>query len=53
MKKFKVEGWYRHNDDKDFCAITTTQYEAKDAIVCFNLCFGELDFYKITVEEIE
>jgi hypothetical protein len=51
MKRFKVEGWYRYNDEKDFNVMTTSQFNAKDAVNCFFMFYSELNFYKITVQE--
>ena len=53
MKKFKVEGWYRYNGEKDFEQLTSTEYSAEDAIIYFCGYYLDLEFYKITVEEID
>ena len=52
MKRFKVEGWYRYNDEKDFNVMTTSQNNIQDAIICFCMYYNELHFYKIDIKEI-
>ena len=51
MKKFKVEGWYRLQDSKDFEELILYSENTKNAINYFKFYFG-LQFYKITAKEI-
>jgi hypothetical protein len=52
MKRFKVEGWYRYNHEKDFNVMTTSQNNIKDAILHFCMYYNDIHFYKIDVKEI-
>tara|TARA_R110000796_G_C14293253_1_gene404256 strand:+ start:94 stop:255 length:162 start_codon:yes stop_codon:yes gene_type:complete len=52
MKIFKVEGWYRYNDDKDFEQLKIKVDKVENAIKVFKGIYKDIDFYKITVEEI-
>jgi hypothetical protein len=52
MKRYKVEGWYRSGDEKDFEQLTLIERNAKKALMYFYKYHIEIDFYKITVEEI-
>jgi hypothetical protein len=51
MKRFKVEGWYRYNDEKDFEQLTLYCDNIEDAIAYFKNYFGVV-FYKIDAIEI-
>ena len=52
MKKFKVEGWYCLNNKKYFHCFTSFSFNSKDAIGLFCTYFNNLNFYKITAEEL-
>jgi hypothetical protein len=51
MKRFKVEGWYRYNDEKDFEELTLYSNNTEDAIAYFKNYFGVV-FYKIDITEL-
>ena len=51
MKTFKVEGWYRHNDEKDFITFSTISDTPENAIKIFKNNYN-LHFYKIEIKEI-
>jgi hypothetical protein len=52
MKRFKVEGWYRLHDEKDFEVLHIESIDAAKAIRIFQKEYRSTSFYKITVEEI-
>jgi ribosomal protein L20A (L18A) len=52
MKTFKVEGWYRYNDEKDFWTHTLLADNIEDAITKFKKDFYAYRFYKIDIKEI-
>ena len=51
MKRFKVEGWYRLHDEKDFEQLTLYSNNTEDAITYFKNYFGVV-FYKIDIIEL-
>jgi hypothetical protein len=52
MKTFKIEGWYRYNDEKDFVSfIIKGVLNAEEAIETFKNKFS-FSFYKIDIKEI-
>jgi hypothetical protein len=52
MKTFKLEGWYRYNDEKDFVSfIIKDALNAEEAIETFKNKFS-FGFYKIDIKEI-
>mgnify|MGYP003657315350 CR=1 FL=1 len=51
MKRFKVQGWYKCDDEKDFEQLTLDSYNTESAISYFKGYFG-LVFYKIVIIEI-
>ena len=53
VKRFKVEGWFRMYDEKDFMELTLIEHTANDAIIYFCKYHIDFNFYKITVEEIK
>ena len=53
MKRFKVEGWYRYNDEKDFESIKVEATSSREATDMFFETFNNYCFYLITAEEIE
>ena len=53
MKRFKVEGWFRMYDEKDFMELTLIEHTANQIINWFKRKYSNINFYKITVEEIE
>jgi ribosomal protein L20A (L18A) len=53
MKRFKVEGWYRYNDEKDFTSLTFEAIDIKKAMVLFlDVYYRKIKFYKIDIKEI-
>jgi len=52
MKRFKVEGWYRYNDEKDFEWAIITIDSPTSAIEFFEDMYQEFSFYKIDIKEI-
>ena len=52
MKRFKVEGWYRCNDEKDFKSEIIECYTKRKALDLFANMYN-WRFFKITAEEIE
>jgi hypothetical protein len=52
MKTFKVEGWYRYNDEKDFEVLEFNCETVKIAIQLFLSVNGNINFYKIDIKEI-
>jgi hypothetical protein len=52
MKRFKIEGWYRYNDEKDFEVLELRANNLERAIIIFNQIFREYNFYKIDIKEI-
>ena len=52
MKRFKVEGWYRLHDDKDFEQLTCTCETVKIAVQLFLARNGNVNFYKIDIIEL-
>jgi hypothetical protein len=51
MKRFKVEGWYRYNDEKDFEILEIEANNAEKAIYLFKEWFV-FSFYKIDIIEL-
>jgi len=55
MKKFKVEGWYRYNDEKDFeieMFYTNDDNDIKYFVDWFLSMYENIKFYKIDIKEI-
>tara|TARA_R110000823_G_scaffold3614_3_gene13730 strand:+ start:3753 stop:3914 length:162 start_codon:yes stop_codon:yes gene_type:complete len=52
MKRFKIEGWYRYNDEKDFEQLTIKIDTAERAIQFFKVMYERYNFYKIDIIEI-
>ncbi len=52
MKRFKVEGWYRYNDEKDFEVLETEAVNLEDALGKFLDVYYRLSFYKIDIIEL-
>jgi hypothetical protein len=52
MKRFKVEGWYRYNDEKDFEQETFKAPSIEKAMILFLSVHWLTKFYKIDIEEI-
>jgi len=53
MKKFKIEGWYRYNDEKDFEVETFNNCtDAATALRFFTSMYENVNFYKIDIKEI-
>ena len=52
MKRFKVEGWYRYNDEKDFEVLNMQNDNAKDALREFKIIYHRHNFYKIDIIEL-
>ena len=51
MKRFKVQGWYRVHDEKDFKNQIIECYTKRKALDLFANMYN-CRFYKITAEEI-
>jgi len=51
MKAFKIEGWYRYNDEKDFETITIECDTPEEAIKSFK-DWCSFSCYKIDIKEI-
>tara|TARA_R110000782_G_scaffold78022_1_gene154413 strand:- start:39 stop:197 length:159 start_codon:yes stop_codon:yes gene_type:complete len=51
MKRFKVEGWYRLDGEKDFEELTLYSNNTEDAIDYFKNYFGVF-FHKLDIIEI-
>jgi hypothetical protein len=53
MKRFKVEGWFRFQDQKDFETTQCISDQTEEQIInWFKEKYSKINFYKITVEEI-
>ena len=52
MKRFKVEGWYRYDDEKDFWLAILLADNSEDVIIKFKKYYYEYRFYKIDVKEL-
>jgi hypothetical protein len=52
MKTFKIEGWYRYNDEKDFETETLEAVNLEDALVKFLDVHYLISFYNIDIKEI-
>jgi hypothetical protein len=52
MKTFKIEGWYRYNDEKDFETETLEAVNLEDALIKFLDVHYLISFYKIDIKEI-
>jgi hypothetical protein len=52
MKRFKIEGWYRYNDEKDFEQLIIKIDTAERAIEFFKVMYERYSFYKIDIKEI-
>ena len=52
MKRFKIEGWYRYNDEKDFEQLITKMDTPERAVEFFKAMYSRYSFYKVTVEEL-
>ena len=52
MKRFKVEGWYRLHDEKDFEQLIIEVQDYKTAIDVFLETFKTHLFYIVTAKEI-
>jgi len=52
MKTFKIEGWYRYNDEKDFETIELYSDNPEDALKTFKFMYHRINFYKIDIKEI-
>jgi len=52
MKTFIVEGWYRHNDEKDFETIQLNADNPEMALKTFKFMYHRYNFYKIDIKEI-
>ena len=52
MKRFKVEGWYRYNDEKDFMQLITKMDTPERAIEFFKAMYSRHNFYKIDIIEL-
>ena len=52
MKRFKVEGWYRLHDEKDFKFEILNAKTENKALNIFLFYYEDLHFYKTTVQEI-
>jgi hypothetical protein len=52
MKRFKIEGWYRYNDDKDFMWDYQFGETPNEAIENFKRKYSAAYFYRIDIKEI-
>jgi hypothetical protein len=52
MKRFKVEGWYRYNDEKDFESEIVNGFYLETALNYFMEKYKVISFYKIEAKEI-
>jgi hypothetical protein len=52
MKTFKIEGWYRYNDEKDFETKEIFSNNPEDALKTFKDFHKGYNFYKIDIKEI-
>ena len=52
MKTFKIEGWYRYNDEKDFETIQLNADNPEMALKTFKFMYHRYNFYKIDIKEI-
>ena len=52
MKTFRIEGWYRLNDEKDFENLNVITDKAETAIDWFKQIYIQYTFYKIDVREL-
>jgi hypothetical protein len=52
MKRFKLEGWYRYNDEKDFEQSCFNVINVEEAIERFKRKYSNFNFYKIDIKEI-
>jgi hypothetical protein len=52
MKTFKIEGWYRYNDEKDFEQLTIRMDKPERAMEFFRVMYERYNFYKIDIKEI-
>ena len=53
MKRFKIEGWHRYNDEKDFEQLTIRIDTAERAIQFFKVMYERYNFYKIDIIELQ
>ena len=52
MKRFKIEGWYRYNDEKDFILDCQFGKTPNEAIENFKRKYSSAYFYKIDIIEL-
>ena len=52
MKRFKIEGWYKYKEDKDFESLILYSENKENALFYFKDYFG-LVFYKIDIIELK
>lgn len=52
MKTFKIEGWYRYNDEKDFEQDLVIGWNVEEIIDWFKEKYNTVHFYKIDIKEI-
>ena len=52
MKRFKVEGWYRLHDEKDFEQLIIRIDSAARALDFFSKMYTGYSFYKIDIIEL-
>ena len=52
MKTFKIEGWYRLNDEKDFEQEIITAVDVQMALHIFTRTYGGKSFFKITTKQL-
>ena len=52
MKTFKIEGWYRLNDEKDFEQEIITAVDLQMAMYIFIRSYGTKNFFKITTKQL-
>jgi hypothetical protein len=52
MKTFKIEGWYRYNDEKDFEQLKINTDTPESAVYYFKEIYSRYNFHKIDIKEI-
>jgi len=52
MKTFKVSGWYRYNDEKDFEVDLIKSNTPEEAIEIFKDLYSNRIFFSIDIKEI-
>jgi hypothetical protein len=51
-KTFRIKGWYKYNDEKEFWTHTLSANNIEEALKEFTFTYYLIDFYKIDIKEI-